>query len=382
MDSRIRTAVGWGVPPRNQHTPKPTDRLADNDFGEVRYAVGCTQLREFATRVGDRRSRLQLYVQLNTNRLYLTLWVSLVFFTTVLVLTVFDGTPVRAAMRASDPVETLFQGYLTAIITGVTLVVTISQLVLSQELGPLGDQRDRMEGSMTFRRDVEDFFDSSPPPEPSAFLQALVEMTAQNAERLREVLSDNRNEKLREKLDDFIDELVENAEAVSDDLEDAQFGRYQVVKSALDYNYSWKIYQARRLRRDYADDLDDEEEEAFDDLIQVLTFFGPAREHVKTLFFEWALVDLSRKMLYISIPALAIAVVMLIVVDPSTLPGLTFGIDNMNWLVVAAATVCSMPFFLLATYIVRLATIARRTLAIGPFILRESGRSDTIDWES
>ena len=333
-------------------------------------------------RVGDRRSRFRLYVQLNTNRLTLTLAVSLAFFVSLLLLTAVDGTPLRTVMLQSDPVETLFQGYLTAIITGVTLVVTISQLVLSQELGPLGDQRDRMEGSLDFRRQVEDFFDSAPPPEPASFLQALVDMSAENAEELRETLSDNRNEELKDKLDDFIDALVDNAETVSDDLDEAQFGKYQVVKSSLDYNYSWKIYQARRLRRDYADDLNEEEQEAFDDLIQVLTFFGPAREHMKTLFFEWELVGLSRKMLYLSVPALAIAVAMLIVVDPNTLPGMTLGIDNMNWIVVAAATICSMPFFLLGAYIVRLATIARRTLAIGPFILRESGRSDTIDWES
>jgi hypothetical protein len=333
-------------------------------------------------RVGDRRSRFRLYVQLNTNRLALTLFVGLAFFATLLLLSVFDDTPLRTVMRASDPVETLFQGYLTAIITGVTLVVTISQLVLSQELGPLGDQRERMEGSLEFRREVEDFFDTAPPPEPSAFLQALVDMSAKNAEELRDAVSDNNSQQLRDNTDDFLDELVQNAEAVSDDLESAQFGRYQVVKSALDYNYSWKIYQARRMRRDYADDLDEEEAEAFDNLIQVLKFFGPAREHFKTLFFEWELVDLSRKMLYLSVPALVIAAAMLVIVDPATLPGYLLGVDNMNWIVIGSATVCSLPFFLLGAYIIRLATIARRTLAIGPFILRESGRSDTIDWES
>jgi hypothetical protein len=333
-------------------------------------------------RVGDRRRRVQLYVQLNVNRLVFTLGVSLAFFASILAFSLFDDTPLRAVMRASDPVETLFQGYLTAIITGVTLVVTISQLVLSQELGPLGDQRERMEGAVEFRRNVEEFFDATPPPEPSSFLQALIDMSAENAEALRETISDDHDEDFLNKLEQFLDELIENADVVSDDLENAQFGRYQVVKSALDYNYSWKIYQARRLRRDHADELSEEEEAAFDNLVRVLQFFGPAREHFKTLFFEWELVGLSRKMLYISVPALTIAVAMLVIVDPSTLPGLTLGIDNMIWIVVAAATVSSMPFFLLGAYMIRLATIARRTLAIGPFILRESGRSDTIDWES
>ncbi|SEP27976.1 hypothetical protein SAMN04487948_1323 [Halogranum amylolyticum] len=333
-------------------------------------------------RVGNRRSRLQLYVQLNVNRLLFTLAVSLVFFVSILALSVFDETPLRVVMRASDPVETLFQGYLTAIITGVTLVVTISQLVLSQELGPLGDQRDRMEGAVEFRHRVEEFFDATPPPEPASFLQALIDMSAENAQELGETISDDHDEEFLEKLEGFLDELVQNAEAVSDELDDAQFGRYQVIKSALDYNYSWKIYQARRLRRDYAEELSEAEEAAFDDLTQVLEFFGPAREHFKTLYFEWELVDLSRKMLYVSVPALTIAVAMLIVVDPSTLPGFTFGIDNMYWIVIGAATVSSIPFFLLGAYMIRLATIARRTLAIGPFILRESGRTDAIDWES
>ena len=49
-----------------------------------------------------------------------------------------------ALLAAGDPVETLFQALVAGIVTGVTLVVTITQLVLSQELGAAGDQRERM----------------------------------------------------------------------------------------------------------------------------------------------------------------------------------------------------------------------------------------------
>ncbi|QLG47331.1 hypothetical protein [Natrinema halophilum] len=37
------------------------------------------------------------------------------------------------------------------------------------------------------------------------------------------------------------------------------------------------------------------------------------------------------------------------------------------------------PFLLLIAFILRIATIAKRTLAIGPFILRESSRGEEID---
>lgn len=333
-------------------------------------------------RVGSLRSRYRLYVQLNTNRLSLTGAISLAFFLVLLALGAYDALPLRASMQGSDPTDTVFQAYIGSLITGVTLVVTLNQLVLSAELGPLGNQRERMHGAMEFRREVEDVFGSASPPEPASFLQALIDASRENATELRETVSDSRNEEVTEELDQFIDALTNNADAVSDELEDAQFGRYQVVKASLDYNYSWKIYEARRLRDDYAEDLGEEAEEAFDDLIRVLEFFGPAREHIKTLFFEWELVGLSRKILYLAIPALAVAVAMLAYLDASSFPGSTLGIDNIVLLFSAAVTVASTPFFLLGAYILRLATIARRTLAIGPFILRESDRSTDIDWES
>lgn len=326
-------------------------------------------------RVGDRRSRLRLAAQLNADRLHLTLGISLAFFVLLSVIAATTGDALLKSMSSSDPVETLYQGYVTALITGVTLVVTISQLVLSQELGPLGDQRERMEGAVDFRKEAAEYLGTAPPPEPAAFLQALVEVSGETAEHLRDVAAS------RDDLQEFLDELVHNAEAVASDLDDAQFGRYQVVKSALDFNYSWKIYQARRLRQQYADDFTDEEAEALDELIELLSLFGPAREHIKTLFFQWELVGLSRKILYVSFPALLVAVAMILFVNQTTLPGSTLGVDNVVWLIVAATTVCSVPFFLLGVYMIRLATIARRTLAIGPFILRESGRSDDLDWE-
>ena len=102
--------------------------------------------------------------------------------------------------------------------------------------------------------------------------------------------------------------------------------------------------------------------------------FGPAREHVKTLYFEWALVTLSQLIIYAAIPALAVAGIMLTVAEPGTFPGSTFGIANITYLVGAAFTVTLVPFLLFASYVSRIVTVAKRTLAIEPLILRESQR--------
>ena len=65
--------------------------------------------------------------------------------------------PGVAPLVGGDAVETLFQALVTAIITGVTLVLAVNQLVLSQELGSLADQRDRLRGALDYREDADDF---------------------------------------------------------------------------------------------------------------------------------------------------------------------------------------------------------------------------------
>lgn len=332
-------------------------------------------------RVGNRRGRLRLYVLTTMDRTLLAGILAIVMFGVFVGLGAYAVPAFRTYMTQSVPTRYTFQAFITALITGVTLVVTINQLVLSQELGPLPDQRERMSGSMSFRGDVEDIFGTASPPEPAAFLRALVENTTEKAETLRETVSGNSNDDLVTNTNQFVDNIADNAEVVSENIEDENFGSYAVVKAALDYNYSWKIYQAHRLRDIFGEDMSDDEQRALIELIRVLTFFGPAREHIKTLYFQWELVDLSRSILYTSIPALVSSAALATYLAPSSFPGVTLGIDNLVWIVSAGITVGSFPFLLLTAYVLRLATIAKRTLAIGPFILRSSGRATDIEWE-
>jgi len=88
-----------------------------------------------------------------------------------------------------DPVDTVFQGLISGIITGVTLILTINQLIISQQLGPLGQQRDRLEGTLRFRQDIEGTTDLAvASSHPSEFLQALVEAARRKALALEEDL--------------------------------------------------------------------------------------------------------------------------------------------------------------------------------------------------
>jgi len=284
------------------------------------------------------------------------------------------GTP--ALFTQGDPLETLFQGLLTAIITGVTLVLTLSQLVLSQEQGPVGDQRERMEGAMAFRRDVEDVIEEPvSPAQPSAFLRSLVTLTRRRAEAVGDAVAAIDDPALTEQVDPFVDSVVENADTVAHNLEGSQFGEFDVVFSALNYNYSWKLYAGRRIRAEYDDVLTEAADDALAELIEALELFGPAREHFKTLYFQWELIDLSRAMLYASIPALLTAVSGVLYLDPTVLSGTLLGVRTGVLVVSGAVAVSLLPFALLLAYVLRIVTVTKRTLSIGPFILRETDRT-------
>ncbi|HET7324719.1 MAG TPA: hypothetical protein VFJ06_10335, partial [Halococcus sp.] len=252
--------------------------------------------------------------------------------------------------------------------------------VLSQELGPLGDQRDRMQGAIDFREDVEDASEIGPSPsDPSAFLRALVEAVEAKANTLADVATEGDNpDDAAEPIASYAEGVVEHSEQVADDLEGRAFGSFGVLSPVLDYNYSWKIAAARKLRYDYGDSITDETDEALSDILQMLRFFGPAREHFKTLYFQGESVNLARAILYSAMPALALSAYMMLSFDPMVLSSTTGGLDTALLVVSFIFVLTLTPFALLLAYLLRVLTVAKRTLAIGPFILRESELSEDV----
>ncbi len=289
--------------------------------------------------------------------------------------------PFRSIFGAGDTVETFFQTLITVLTTGMTLVVSINQLLLSQEFGSLGRQRERMAKSMDFRRDSERMFGWTGPPEPDRFLETLVNTSVERAKNLRETAASNPNDVLCERIDDLVDRICWSADGITDALEDAQFGEFTVMRAALAYNYSWKIYVVRRLFLQYEDDLSDEEGEAFSDLVDVLELFGPAEEFFKAHYLQWELVNLSRRILFTGVPALLVCVVAALYLKPNLFPGSFYGIDVFVWWIDVGVTFALVPFFVFTAYVLRIASIAKETGAIGPFVLHEDERAPLIDWD-
>ncbi|WP_222919834.1 hypothetical protein [Natrinema sp. SYSU A 869] len=323
---------------------------------------------------------LRLWVLLRMGRWLFTAVILVTVFAVLVGCSLLGLTPLRIIVAQHNGTFWIFSAFIGAIITGTSIVVTINQLVLSQELGAVGDQRERMQDAMDFRKDIEDSLEKEDvtPPEPAAFLYELVDGVEEEANDLEQTVADDHGDEIQAKVSDYVDDAIENAQVVKDDLEDAQFGTFDVIWNALNFNYSRKIYDARKIRADYGDELSDDADDELDEMIEILKFFGPAREHFKTLYFQWELINLSRALLYISVPALVAMGLLMMYIDASALPGTTLSVDNLVWLTSAGFVIGIAPFVVFIVYILRIATVAKRTLAMGPFILRKSERDEDL----
>lgn len=315
----------------------------------------------------DRDGRLASWFLVEGNRIAVA---GLLLAATYVLIVAFGtlGPGSAAKLVPPDPISALFPPLVVGVLIGVTTILTLNQLVLSQELGPLGQQRAHMTESMTFREDVEDVLDAPvSPTEPSAFLRALVEATGARA---RAVLD---GDSLPADVVDYAEQVVADAERVGDDLEDQRFGSFDVIDAALEFEYPRKIHAGRRVREAHEESLSEETLLAFDELIDALGFFGPAREHFKTLYFRWEIIGTSRTLVYASPPALAVVAYMVLIFEPSGVTGQTAGLDHRLLFVGAAFVLGVAPFAIFTSHVLRIVTVTQRTLAIGPFVLDGSG---------
>ncbi|ELZ33376.1 hypothetical protein C474_04830 [Halogeometricum pallidum JCM 14848] len=309
------------------------------------------------------------WVLLGVNRRVIIGALALVVFLTFVGAGVLKPVSLRATMETSDMVETLFSGLVGAIITSTTLVVSINQLVLSQEIGSLGTQRNRMDVTMDFYQNTDELLGKTTPSDPAVLLAEVIEVCVQRARALRDAVEGNDSEEFRDRIGEYVADLEDNADTAMSELEDSDFGTFNVVSPALDFNYARKMYDARRLGEQYEPEMSEDERGALRNVLEGVTMYGPLREYVKVLYLQWALVKLSRAILYASVPALVIAGAVVIFVDPNTFTGTILGLETILWVVSAAFTVSVLPFLVFIAYVLRLATLAKQTLTVGSLIL-------------
>jgi hypothetical protein len=331
--------------------------------------------------VGTERSLLAsavLWGLLRASRFVLIGGVLSLVFLVLVGLSTVGLAPLRTIVESKNGIRWLFTAFIGTIVTGTSLVVTINQLVLAQELGPFGDQRERMENSMSVRRDIEAAMGREiSSTDPAEYLRELAAGIEASATELQTAVESTDDERLEAAVEEYVEGICAETEQLQEKLDGAEFGSFDVIWHALQFNYSRHLADGRRLDAEYGEAMAPAANESLDATIQLLTYFAPVREHLKTLYFQWDLINLSRGMLAIALPALTVMGGLIMYVDAATFQGTVLGVDSLVLVTSAGFVVGISPFVVFIAYIVRITTVAKLTLAMGPFILQtDDGETD------
>lgn len=310
------------------------------------------------------RSRTVEWVLIEGSRLGLALGVSTVVFVSLLVFAELGVI----AFTNSDSMTRMASGMIAGAFSLVIVVVSINQLILSQEFSPAGEFRDRRAGVEAFYRDVEDATGvAAAPTAPTGLLELLATAIRERARRLAETAADHQDDASSRRVVDLADAVADRTARLEATLEGSERTTFDALSTAVEYDDASMLYEVRHQRGDVevrSTALDD----AFDDLVDVLRLFDTAREHLKTIYLQRELTRFSQLTVYFGIPAVFAAV--LITLLYGDLGGATLAHVYLQYVISLLATLVVLPLLLLASFILRIATITRRTVPIGPVLAR------------
>ncbi|WP_435176053.1 hypothetical protein [Halorussus sp. AFM4] len=270
----------------------------------------------------------------------------------------------------SDPYLYLFSGLLTGNLTLVTVVLSINQLVLSRELGSVSDLEERLEDAIDYRRRVEkDVGEATAPVLPGDFLAFVYRNARTQAEELRGRVSGADDARPASDVAAFTDRFLDRIGAIERTLDRDDVDLIDALSASIAVDYSTQTHELSRLRERHEASLSEETKDTMDGLVQRLRQIEIAQQYFKTVYVQEELAYLSKALLYVGIPAEVISTMALLSIavemDVPARRLLTTG--QLHVLLPVLTTVLFTPVVVLFTYVVRVATISRRTTPTSPF---------------
>lgn len=316
----------------------------------------------------NRLRKVELWLLIDVPRWGIIVGLAVSVFAATILVGMFGPASVQQYLLDGTSIGEAYIELQPGMITAITIVLGINQLVLSPEFGPFSHQRQRLEDILSHRRDVEDIADiNSSPTDPASFLRTITDATHEHLHELDEATTDRDGQGLSRQLKEYISEMRDGIRPVSDALDSQQFGHIGLFGAAIHYDADHHIHQLRRLRRTYEEELSDAQSQALDELLTALKKYDIAREYFRTRYLQTQFIRFSRAMLFTALPAILVAHYSVGIIGPDVLPGTTFGIRNLLWFESGTFTVTMLPILVFVSYVARIITLAETSVLIGPF---------------
>ena len=318
-----------------------------------------------ARELSGRRTRAVDWFLLTGSRL----WVSAGLLAVVAVVlwgAVLSGL---APLAERTPILFLLFALIGGNVTLITIVVSISQFVLSRHLESPGEIRQQLRDLVDYREEViESTGEPVLPVTPGGFLELLFRSIVRDADDLRAYEWSSADARLREDVEPMMADIEGHARYVLRLLTGGDAGVQYALLATLDTNYSRFFYGIYQARAEHQAELPDEVSASLARLERHVEQVDVARRYFKTVFIQTELASLSRVLLYIGLPVLVVTVLMTLLFTAPSGPAITPSVLAVT--LPAVVTAGFAPIVLLAAYIIRLATVVRRTAAMYPFSIR------------
>ncbi|WP_225334154.1 hypothetical protein [Halomicrobium urmianum] len=308
---------------------------------------------------------------LSGNRHAVTTTLFAVVFATILVVGTVWPFEMRQVLTETGSVQTILNTLLSGIILLVSIVVSINSVVLSYDLASIGQQRERIEKAIQFRYDLGDYGDpGSKPTNPSIFLDAILAAVDDRASNLQSALDGASDGELRRETESFAVAVQESVAQFDERHDRGDADELAVLWAGLEFDYTQHMDRSQDLQMRYADSDDDAVTGALDDLVELFELFATGKEYFKTLYYSREFSTLSRTLISVALPAIVINATSILAIDAGLLPDVwLLGLPPLLTFVATTFAVSLLPFLVLTSFTLRVATVARMTVAAGPFAL-------------
>ena len=305
--------------------------------------------------------RVKMWLLLDGPRMAVAGVAAVAIFVFVLAVSVSRFSP----LGSQQPLYYAFSGLVSGNLTVITVVVAINQLVLSREMWTPKKLQSEVDGMVDYRQRIEDVADQVAPVEPLGFLRLVFETTRQQAQQLGGLSVAEADDEIADEVDEVVTTITREADEVDSLLQEGNVGTFRVLSTTLSTNFAREINQLRRIKFDHSDELPADTTEFIDELVQRLQDIDVARQYFKTVYLQQELASLSRLLFYTGLPSVTIvAASLLIFTDPG---GTSVTETTLTVVIPLVVTIGLFPLTVLFAYILRTATVARRTAAIIPF---------------
>lgn len=267
----------------------------------------------------------------------------------------------------------MFSAVISGLFSFVPIVVAVNQLTVSRVVGSISEIREQMDSARGFKSELEEHHADRAvvPNEPALFLDAVTGLLEDRAVELSRSVA-GRDGELRGPIESLTGVVRAQTGEIRDVLDGTDRRRLiEMLVPMMGDNYPENVQAARRIRRRGRDRLPARSADLLEEVEELSIAMNLLRQYFKAMYVQQELSRLSRYVGYSGIGAYLVAILVVMgFAAGQPFPGWPLLLDLA---VSAAVAAVVFPFALLVAFVVRIAAIAQRTAAPGPFTpLRET----------